>query len=301
MNGEQPIAALWQRLETWASENAPEMLRDLNLGADDVAIDALQRAFGHPLPASYRDSLKVHNGETDGWPCRVFADMGAYHSSESALNDYKLYLRLGSQGDEFDESEIAEQIENHVITVDGPVRPITFSPDWLPILNCNGDVFWALDFAPGEGGNKGQVIQVDLECCFWGVVAPDFNTFLEQYVSSLENGDYEVQEGLATKDPVDPDELARDRLFENSIRKDELEKKEPGELVSVVGICSGATKRKYCDLIINGGEVRLRGSVQGAKRNQMLQVTVRVGKPRAFGLLAPTYTIVDFADPISAS
>lgn len=301
MNNGNSIAMLWQRLETWAGENAPEMLRDLNPGADDVDIGALEQAFGHPLPAFYRDSLKIHNGENDGWPSRVFADMGAYYSCESALHDYNMYLRIDIQDDKFDESEIAEQLENDIITVDGPVRPLTFSPDWLPIMNCNGDVFWALDFAPGEGGNKGQVIQVDLECCYWAVVAPDFGTFLQHYVSGLENGDYEVQEGLATKEPIDPAELARDRLFENSISKDELENKESGELVSVVGFCTGPMKGDHCDLIINGGKVRLRGSVQGAKRNQMLQLTIRVGKRRVFGLLAPTYTIVDSADHISAS
>lgn len=290
----ESVAVLWQRLESWAGENAPEMLRDLNPGADDADIGALEAAFGHPLPASYRDSLKVHNGESDGWPNRVFADMGAYHSTESAINDYNMYLKVGTHGTEFDEGEIAEQLENDIITVEGPVRPLTFSPDWLPIMNCNGDVFWALDFVSDEGGNKGQVIQVDLECCSWAVVAPDFGTFFQNYVSSLENGDYEIQEGLATKEPVNPAELARDRLFENSISKDELEKKGAGELVSVVGICSRPVKGDHCDLIINGGEVRLRGSIQGPTTNQMLQATIRIGKRRAFGLLAPIYTIVEW-------
>lgn len=179
MSAGESVAVLWQRLESWAGENAPEMLRDLNPGADDADIGALQAAFSHPLPASYKDSLKVHNGESDGWPNRVFADMGAYHSTESAINDYNMYLKVGGHGTEFDDGEIAEQIENDIITVDGPVRPLTFCPDWLPIMNCNGDVFWALDFAPDEGGNKGQVIQVDLECCSWAVVAPDFGTFFQ--------------------------------------------------------------------------------------------------------------------------
>ena len=50
------IAELWQRLDAWASENAPEMLKHLNPGANDSAIDALEEAFGHPLPSSYREA-----------------------------------------------------------------------------------------------------------------------------------------------------------------------------------------------------------------------------------------------------
>ena len=45
-----------------------------------------------------------------------------------------MYLKIGSEGSLFDESEIAEQIENDIITVDGPVRPLSYSPDWLPII-----------------------------------------------------------------------------------------------------------------------------------------------------------------------
>jgi len=296
-NGES-IAVLWQRLESWASENAPEMLKELNVGANDADIEALEKAFGHPLPASYRDSLKVHDGESDGWPSRVFADMGAYYSAVSALKDYNMYVSIGSHGTEFDESEVAEQIQNDVITVEGPVRPQTFSTDWLPIMNCNGDVFWALDFAPADGGHKGQIIQVDLECCYWAVVAPDFETFFRQYVSSLEAGDYEIQEGLATKEPVDALELARERLieeaFEKSIAKDQLEKKDAGELVYVVGYRSGKVKGDRCCLLIKGGETQLRGLLRGSNFNQLLRVTISVGKRRAFGLLAPIHDIVEW-------
>ena len=298
MSNRESIAALWQRLESWAGEDAPEMLKELKPGAYDVDIDALEKAFGHPLPKSYRDSLKVHDGESDGWPNRVFADMGAYHSAEAALNDYNMYLSIGTHGTEFDESELAEHIENDIITVEGPVRPRTFSRDWLPIMNCNGDVFWALDYAPADGGQKGQVIQVDLECCYWAVVAPDFETFLRQYVSGLESGDYEIQEGLATKDPVDALELARDRLieeaFEKSIAKDQLEKKDAGELVYVVGYRSGKVKGDRCDLMIKGGEILLRGSLRGSNFNQLLRVTIGVGTRRAFGLLAPIHDIVEW-------
>lgn len=298
MISDESIAALWQRLESWAGENAPEMLTELNHGAKDVDIEALEKAFGYPLPATYRASLKIHDGESDGWPSRIFADMGAYHSAESALNDYNMYLSLGSKGTKFDESEIIEQMESDIITVEGPVRPCTFSSGWLPILNCNGDVFWALDYAPAAGGQKGQVIQVDLEGCYWSVVAPDFETFFQQYVSGLEAGSYEIQNGLATKDPVDALELARDRLieeaFDRSVSKGELAKKVPGELVYVVGYRSGRVRGDRCNLLIKGGQVQLRGSLRGSNFNQLLRVTISVQKRRALGVLAPIHDIVEW-------
>ncbi len=294
MSSEASVAELWRRLESWAGENAPAMLRDLNPGADDAEIDALEKAFGHPLPAAYRDSLKTHNGESDGWPNRVFADMGAYHSTESALNDYNMCLKPRSRSDEIDESEVAELINEDVITVEGPVRPLSFSPDWLPIMNCNGDVFWALDYGPAEGGQKGQVIEVDLENCYWAVVSSNFETFFREYVSALEANEYEVQEGLPTRNPRDARDLAIDEALANSISRDELESKAPGEIVRIVGCRSGRVRGDRCDMAINGGEVQLRGSLRGSNFNQVLRVTVRVGKSRVFGLLAPVHDIVEW-------
>lgn len=294
MSGQKSVALLWQRLESWASENAPEMLKDLNPGANDTDIDALEETFGHTLPRSYRDSLKAHDGESDGWPNRIFADLGAYHSIEAALNDRKMYLDAAGQVPEFDEAERAEQIADDIITVEGPVQPLTFCADWLPIMNCNGDVFWALDFAPADGGRRGQIIQVDLESCYWSVLAPDFETFFEQYVSALESGDYIVQEGLPTKEPRDARELAIDEAMVNSITRDELETLEPGTIIQIIGCRTGKARGDRCDMAISGGEVQLRGLLGVSNFNQILRVTVRVGKSRAFGLLAPTHDIVEW-------
>ncbi len=294
MSSETSVAVLWQRLESWASENAPEMLRDLNPGANDADIDALEETFGHNLPRCYRGSLKSHNGESDGWPSRVFANLGAYHSTEAAINDYKTYLSVADQAPEFDEAEIAEQVADGIITVDGPVQPLTFCSDWLPIMNCNGDVFWALDFAPANGGQKGQIIQVDLECCYWAVVAPDFETFLEQYVASLEAGDYKVQDGLPTKDPRSESELVIDDALASSMTRDELEKMKAGEIVQLIGCRTGRVRDNRSVMAITGGAIDLHGSLKGVSPGQVIKVTVRVGKPRAFGLLAPIHEIVEW-------
>ena len=195
------IADLWQRLETWASANAPKMLEDLNPGATDAEISALQESLGLDLPESFNESLRVHNGESDGWPCKVFADMGAYHPASAIPEHWQMRQQIAEQvGIEFTPEEIEEQIRDHIITVDGPVRPATYRAAWIPIMDCNGDVFWAIDFAPADGGCDGQIIRVDLEGCEWSVVADSFAAFLQQYVESLEGGEYPIRDGLPSKE-----------------------------------------------------------------------------------------------------
>lgn len=204
MTGNGNIDALWARIEAWGRDNAPNMLEDLNSGVSDEELGELQAALDRELPESFLQSLKVHNGESDGWPCKVFADMGAYLPCSQILENWQMRVQITGQiGDEFSDEERADQIRDGIIFVDGPVSPEAFNAAWIPIMDSNGDVFWALDFAPTEGGAPGQVIQVDLEGCDWRVVATSFEQLLDAYVAALEAGEYRVEAGLPTKAPAE--------------------------------------------------------------------------------------------------
>ena len=194
------IAALWERLEAWGKEHAPKMLEDLNPGAGEDDLAKLEAALGRKLPEALLQSLAIHNGESDGWPNKVFADLGAYYSCDAIVEHWRMRVDIAAQlGDEFSDEERVEQAAAGLISISGPVKAHTYHRDWIPIMDCNGDVVWALDFAPGDGGEPGQVIQVDLEACDWRVLAPSFDAFFAAYVESLEAGDYPIVNGLPTK------------------------------------------------------------------------------------------------------
>ena len=204
MTGNVNINALWARLEAWGRDNAPNMLEDLNPGASDEELGDLQTALDRELPETFLQSLKLHNGESDGWPCKVFADMGAYLPCSQIVENWQMRVQIAGQvGDDFSAEERAEQIRDGIIFVDGPVSPAAFNAGWIPIMDSNGDVFWALDYAPAEGGVPGQVIQVDLEGCDWKVVATSFDELLDAYVAALEAGEYRIEEGQPTQEPAD--------------------------------------------------------------------------------------------------
>lgn len=176
------------------------MLDDLNPGATDIDISTLTSGLGRELPESFLESLKIHNGENDGWPCKVFADCGAYLSTTRILEEWKQRQEIAEEIDGDDLEDIEEQISEGIIDVVGPVNPVMFSSDWVPIMDCNGDVFWAIDFAPRGGAAMGQIIQVDWEGVLWHVVAPSFDMFLENYVKNLESGEFRIENGQPTKE-----------------------------------------------------------------------------------------------------
>ncbi len=179
------IENLWSRLETWADANAPDLLSDLNPGATADQVQALESELGLTLPDAFKASLTVHNGENDGWPCKVFVGCGAYLSTLRIVEEWRQRKQFGEDIEE----DPDELIQLDVITVDGPVRPKMFLTSWVPFLECNGDVFWAMDFSPAAGGTEGQIIEVDWESRSWKVVADSFADFLENFVTALERGE----------------------------------------------------------------------------------------------------------------
>ena len=104
---------------------------------------------------------------------------------------------LSDSEEELDQEELSR---NGIIVVVGAVKPNMFLKEWIPVMECNGDVFWALDLSPPEGGIVGQVIEVDWEGCSWKVVASSFSELLTSYASSLEAGEYRIVEGLPTQE-----------------------------------------------------------------------------------------------------
>ena len=190
---------LWNRLKAWGSANAPAMLEDLNSGADDADVDALQDSLGIKLPTAFVESLKIHNGESDGWPYKVFAGRGAYLGTEDILKNWNLRNKVAVQMAIYEDQIAAEnRLEARIMEIDGAVKPVSFSSMWIPFMDCNSDVFWAIDFDPDEGGVAGQIIQVDFEGASWKVIADSFEDLLTTYVSGLEGNEYQVINGRAS-------------------------------------------------------------------------------------------------------
>jgi len=180
------IQNLWNRLEVWAEANAPAMLEDLNPGADHADVISLQDSLGMELPTTFVESLKIHNGESDGWPFKVFAGRGAYLTTEDILKNWNLRKEIAREMAAYE-----EELKERVIEVDGPVKAVSFSPRWIPFMDCNSDIFWAMDFDPEDGGVVGQIIEVDFEGASWKVIADSFEGFLHTHVTSLEANEYQ--------------------------------------------------------------------------------------------------------------
>ena len=181
------IEKLWNRLETWARAHQPAMLEDLNPGASDADLALLQDSLDVQLPPAFIQSLQVHNGENDGWPYKVFAGHGAYLPVEAILKNWNLRNQVALQMVEFQDQLDAEVASGaRTMEVHGPVKAVSFRPGWVPFMDCNSDIFWAMDFDPADGGIAGQIIEVDFEGGSWRVISKSFEDFFSAYIEGLE-------------------------------------------------------------------------------------------------------------------
>lgn len=190
------IRRTWQRIKKWATDNGPELLEYLNPGASADQLAELQQQLGLQLPDEFLDSLRLHDGERD-LRGQLFVDMGALLPCDQIIERWQLSIAAAEDHEEIDEEEAKELIAEQIMFVDGPVRPLSFHHAWVPVLDMNGDVLWALDFAPPQDGTPGQMIRVDLESLDWRVVAPSFGAFLDAFAEALETDDLGFSKGAS--------------------------------------------------------------------------------------------------------
>ncbi len=195
MSEGERIEAAWERIERWLGEHLPGALENLRGPATADALAGLESTLPLALPEGLRASLARHDGETDNGPPNA-TDHWLLPADEIASH-WTLQQQLAAQEGGADDTPAfwKSQIEDGIITVDGPVKPLVGSARWIPISSLNGDVIRYLDFDPAPGGTPGQVIEIDAECCSHRVLAESFAAFFERYADDLEAGRYRVEHG----------------------------------------------------------------------------------------------------------
>ncbi|MDO5090708.1 MAG: suppressor of fused domain protein [Cardiobacteriaceae bacterium] len=163
-----------------------DLTSTLNPPADEADIQALEAAFGHPLPASFKALYRRFDGQrrTDGAESEdrflPLSEMLAMHQH------WQNYLR-DHYGDDW-RSLTPGESDN-----DGVIANVLFHRDWLPFMTNGGDIT-CLDFAPGQIGERGQVITAyigdDIYDYTLEAESPDFAAWLEDYLGML-NGDFQ--------------------------------------------------------------------------------------------------------------
>lgn len=185
------MVELWKRLDAWLEVNAPEIAKSLGDGASDVQIAKLNERLEVTLPQEVADFYRVHNGQDSDAPWLF--DATEFLSTDRILEEYDVWRDL------FDGGEFIDCNTTHPPEICSK----WFSPKWMPITYNGAGDHACLDFAPGESGKVGQVIEMWHDDDERNLLAESLEAWFRVFVESVERGEYEMSEeygGLAQQD-----------------------------------------------------------------------------------------------------
>lgn len=197
------------------------------------------------------------------------------------------------------------QIEDHIISVRGPVKPHIFSRHWIPFTTSEGAVHRYIDLDPAPGGKVGQVIQSYPEACSHEVLAESLAEYLGQYADRLEAGrfvmEYASLVDSEAEDSTDwgvPDYMLQDTPVEAPAERG------PGEVefTGQMGLLAGTGGEIFFTLHLDdGSEPAFLATRKGTKGYSTIAVGQRAAvrakrfdTDRATSFEAPDYEVVEY-------
>lgn len=172
---EASVAELWDYIEAWCAKHKPGLSLQLRPGATEKQIVAAEKALGRKLPADFRASVKIHDGQEDGctvgW-VPVALQLRSLASIVRCWTGDRVYYRESAEAfDALDKTKCVRQCHLH--------------PAHLPFAALMHWDYGRLmfDFTPGPKGTAGQVIaRNDIDLVF---MAPTFRDLLADIAGDL--------------------------------------------------------------------------------------------------------------------
>src|SRR5262245_22802483 len=134
------IDTIWVRIDEWLMRHARDIGNDLNPPASRETVLDVERRIGQTLPADVTASFEIHDGQHGSAPWS-FVDWRLL-PTDLLVQQFELLRDLHTKG-VFDGARARAH---------GPVRPVWWTPSWIPLLaNDSGD-YLCVDVDPPEGG-----------------------------------------------------------------------------------------------------------------------------------------------------
>lgn len=176
---EHVLKQVWDEIEEWYREHGAAALESLRDGASERQISDFEAAIGVKLPADYRASLDVHDGDA------TLHDYD-YLSIERAENKWSMMAGLDEDGTFKDRKPKS--------TSNDLIQNVWWHRGWIPFASDSAGNLLCLDMVPGLRGTKGQVIRMETISGPEASGIDSFLLWLQRYRNDLDKGRYEVDE-----------------------------------------------------------------------------------------------------------
>lgn len=173
----------WAKMEALLAKIAPDVISDLNEGAEDFLFSALEAKIGVDLPDEFVEFYKIHNGQN-------FEAVGGFIYCEQLLpitgviDEWNIWKKLYDDKD-FDDSQSS------------PAKGIKddwWNPLWIPITSDGSGNNYCVDLDPAEGGKIGQVIRMWHDDAIRELVANSISEWFLQLIDEYAKGGYKYSD-----------------------------------------------------------------------------------------------------------
>jgi cell wall assembly regulator SMI1 len=185
-----PVAKSWRRIERWLKDHLPAAMESLSSGLDEVPIARFENVIGQVLPADFRESLRIHDGQERDPAVGIIFGLRLLSLHEGSLKEWsRIKQQIEAAGTVPAEDDSFPQ---------GAVERESLNLGWVPVAADWGGNFLAIDLAPDTRGTKGQVISFgrDEQCkC---VLARSWGHFLRDVADELEQANFQIADQNGT-------------------------------------------------------------------------------------------------------
>jgi cell wall assembly regulator SMI1 len=182
------MEALWERLESWLRQYAPEILVTLQVGVTEDELRSTEDELQVTLPETVRDFYRIHNGQvTDryGFTAQKFLYGWETPNLGRVVQQWKSWKEVLEDG-------AFQGIES---APDDGVRNDWWNVKWIPVAQNSAGDHLCIDLAPAKGGSAGQMISVWHDASERTMVAASFQEWVERFTTGLEEGVYVYSKG----------------------------------------------------------------------------------------------------------
>lgn len=176
---DKELEIIWKSIE--ACSVTPTVVAGslFNPGARLSDMEYFQRELGLTLPKDVVESFLRHDGMPPENAYYCFWE-GNFLSHKDSLKEKNERLHIAKEMSAEPNSSDYYPPDKVV----GHVKPLIWSELWIPVLKKNKEPV-CLDFDPAEGGDIGQVIEVDWEGSEVKVIARSYREFLKKVLETL--------------------------------------------------------------------------------------------------------------------
>lgn len=168
---------LWQRVERFLQTHSPDTAATLAPATSDQEIAALEEAIGLTLPRTFRESLKVHNGQDDPTHSRAFTSEGLLLSTAAIAERWKMLT-------EIDEGERSRG---------RPGYGQWWKTTCIPFTDAEGNML-CIDIDPGLNDRAGEVVCHVHDGEIERGIAASYRGWLSSLVDRLEAGHFQIDD-----------------------------------------------------------------------------------------------------------